>query len=518
MPRRKKTTALLIRDLHPGDRVFANCRDSGGTAQERSVGEQRTEIERYAANRGLLIVGWYIDEAAASGNYARRTQFEAMMEACRRDPVPVEGVLTWDAARWGRDEHDAAWYRIELRRRGIQVVSIVDPIPNSEYLAVLETIRDMKNRHFLDDLGRNVRRGLRANVEQGYAPGGSPPTGYRAQKVEIGLKRDGTSRIVSQWVVDEVKGPLVSLAFRLAAEGRSYQQIDAAVHLFTAKESYVSMFRNRSYLGILKLGAEEFPGKLPALVDQKVWDAVQARVLPRREQARVARRKNSPYLLSGLAVCGGCGHLMDGANDPRPDRADEPSARAYRCRTKDCPVGRVSTFKVDRAARSTVLDNVLTYEHMRQLLASVRAALADPSIQAELAMLTGQIAKVKRNLGLLLDAIEEGSGGAATSERLRQRELDLSQLKQRKADLEQRLQLAEFIVSEDVLERVLEEMRAQVQSPEVPAARRALQTFIETIEVWPDHALTTFRNIDIAAVVAGYSEVPPRGFEPLHQA
>jgi len=52
------------------------------------------------------------------------------------------------------------------------------------------------------------------------------------------------------------------------------------------------MFRNRSYLGILKFGEEEFPGALPALVDAATFEAVQARVTQKAEGARRARRRD----------------------------------------------------------------------------------------------------------------------------------------------------------------------------------------------------------------------------------
>ena len=419
MPRRKRTTALRIRELAPGNRVYAHCRDSGGNAQERSVAEQRTVIERYAAEHGLVIAGWYIDAATASGDYARRSDFAAMLEACRADPPPVAGVITYAASRWGRDEYDSAFYRIELRRHGVQVVSIVDPVPVGPFMAILETFQDWKNRTFLDDMSIHVRRGLRANVEAGYAPGGRPPTGYRAERVVIGHKRDGSPRTVARWVVDPDTGPRVTKAFALAAAGYTYAQIHLETRLLGAKESYVSLFRNRTYLGILKLGREEFTGKIEPLVDQATWDAVQARILPRREQAKQARRQNSPFLLSGLAYCALCDALMEGASDTRPNRADAPSSRVYRCRTAGCANGRVAMQDVDSAVLRAVLEKVLTPAHVGALLAAVRAKLDDPSVATDIARTVQEMAAVKRAVGTLLDALEDGTGGALTLERLR---------------------------------------------------------------------------------------------------
>ena len=109
-----------------------------------------------------------------------------------------------------------------------------------------------------------MRRGLRANVAAGYAPGGTPPTGHRVERIEAGLKRDGQPRLVAKGVVDEEKAEKVKQAFAMCAAGCSYNEIPAATDLLRTKQSYWSMFRNRSYLGILKFGAEALPGALPA--------------------------------------------------------------------------------------------------------------------------------------------------------------------------------------------------------------------------------------------------------------
>ena len=113
-------------------------------------------------------------------------------------------------------------------------------------------------------------------------------------------------------MVDEEKAEKVMQASAMCAAGCSYNEIYAATDLLRTKQSYWSMFRNRSYLGILKFGAEEFPGALPVLVDAATFEAVQARVTQRQEAVGKARRLGSEYLLSVLLVCGRCGAAMVG--------------------------------------------------------------------------------------------------------------------------------------------------------------------------------------------------------------
>ena len=307
MPRRKQTSVLQLKELGPGARVFAYARDSGGAGQVKSVADQRVELTAYAAQRGWVIVRWFLDEATSAGDMENREAFQELVTLCRQQPPPVAGVLVWSQSRFGRDELDSQFYRLEARRNGVNVVSATDPVPGGSFAPVFEAFIDWKNRAFLDEMSRDVRRGLRANVVAGYAPGGTPPTGYRAERVEAGLKRDGQPRLVAKWVVDEEKAEKVKQAFAMCAAGCSYNEIHAATDLLRSKQSYWSMFRNRSYLGILKFGKEEFPGALPALVDEATFEAVQARVTQKAEGARRARRRGSEYLLSGLVACERCG-------------------------------------------------------------------------------------------------------------------------------------------------------------------------------------------------------------------
>lgn len=160
---------MKIAELQPGARVYAYLRDSGGAGQERSVAEQRGAVERFCHERAWTIADYYIDEKTQSGDYNRRVEFAALLDACRRQPPPVDGVVTYSFARFGRDEYDSQFYRLELRRNGVQVDSVIDDVPAGPMAAVIEAVIDTQNRLFLDHMAATVREGLQTNVKAGYA-------------------------------------------------------------------------------------------------------------------------------------------------------------------------------------------------------------------------------------------------------------------------------------------------------------------------------------------------------------
>ena len=76
-----------------------------------------------------MIVRWFLDEATSAGDIENRMAFQELIMACRQQPPPVAGVLVWRMSRFGRDELDSQFYRLELRRNEADVVSATDQVP-----------------------------------------------------------------------------------------------------------------------------------------------------------------------------------------------------------------------------------------------------------------------------------------------------------------------------------------------------------------------------------------------------
>jgi site-specific DNA recombinase len=513
MPRRKRAQRATKADLAAGARLAAYLRDSGGQGQALSVSQQRAALATYAAERNWRIVAWYVDEAQSAAT-DDRPAFQDLLAACREDDPGFAAVLTWSGSRFGRDLLDSQFHRADLRRRGIDVVSAnpAEAAPDGAMGYIVEALFDWKNEQFLDDMARDVRRGLRANVAAGYAPGGTPPRGYRAEQVAAGVRRDGKPKLVPRWVVDPETGPRVTQAFTLFAGGASYAEIHAATRLYSANSSYVSMLRNRSYLGILKFGAEEFPGALPPLVDLETWDACQARIAA---GAAYTPRPGSEYLLSGLTECGYCGSAMSGGVDRRNERRGGHGWRYYKCDRKRraglavCPEQHhVGAELLERRVIAAVVDRILTPEHIAQLWAGLQEELGGGALAAEVAALADRIGGLQRSIANLLNLVEQGSlAAAAAGERLAQRQAELVELEAQRAAKERRQQAFAQALAPEELAVVLTALRAGVIAEEIPVARRALKAFVARVVVKGAELRIDYR----ADLLLALEQVPPRG-------
>lgn len=164
-------------NLPPGSRVCCYLRDSGGESQEQSTTQQRREIEAYCENYGLLLTRIFEDAARSGGSIKKRAQFLEMVDYSAEKDHP-QGLLVWNYARFARDMDDSAFYRALLRKNGLILHSLTDPIPPGEFSRVIETLIDYANEEKRRQTSRDVKRGLSERTRAGYAPGGPPPRGY----------------------------------------------------------------------------------------------------------------------------------------------------------------------------------------------------------------------------------------------------------------------------------------------------------------------------------------------------
>ncbi len=230
--------------LPPGSTVLFYGRDSGGPTQEQSVKQQIDEVRTYCEHFGLVLTEIFVDEAQSGKSTVGREGFNNLIDATKDEANRPDGLLIWNFARFARDSADSAYYKALLRKRGITIHSLTDPIPEGNYGHVVESIIDVANEENRRQNSRDVKRALQALVKQGFSCGGVPPKGYVAEKIVISTKRDGTPRTVSKWVLDPELHELATLAWRMRAQSKTLSEIQEATHglLYRSRSGWSSFF------------------------------------------------------------------------------------------------------------------------------------------------------------------------------------------------------------------------------------------------------------------------------------
>lgn len=139
--------------------------------QEASLADQRTAIERYAAQNGYTIVRWYEDDGISGDATEKRAGFLAMHKAaCNGRDFKI--ILCWDQDRFGRfNSMEAGFYVHPLMRAGVQLVTVNEgPIAWDDFTGrVMYSLKQEGKHQFLRDLSRNVTRGQISNAQEGLS-------------------------------------------------------------------------------------------------------------------------------------------------------------------------------------------------------------------------------------------------------------------------------------------------------------------------------------------------------------
>jgi len=442
--------------LPAGSTVAGYGRDSGGRDQDRSVLQQRAEIEAYCRDRGLALVRWFADEARPGSSVIGRDAFLEMIAWLRRlapeperrrsrrgdgrDPDAPDGVLFWSLARSAREQDDRAYFWADLRRRGYTVFSVTDGIPGGDLAPVVESLFAWQAEQYLQQLSREVTRGMRDMVTR-RGPDGEylncwnnhPPPGFRAEPRTIGARRDGRPHVVRCLVPDrDGLWEPVRRAFALRAAGLSVRQIEAELGLGWSRQRYGHLFRNPIYAGRLEYGDLVIDGWIEPAVDPATWAAVQD--ICRNHDAfqrRARSRPRSAYPLSGLLRCPVDGAAMTGSSCRGPVPG-APPYRYYRCSHYGdggaCAHSRgLRADYLEPAVYGALARDVLTPEALRAALEGGGPAELNGA-RAELAAAEKRVADLERATGRLLEAIEglggEGQPVAVLAERLAARQAE----------------------------------------------------------------------------------------------
>lgn len=193
-------------------RAFAWARVSTPGQEEggHSLPEQLRQIRKFASDNGYTLVADFQEAASAFRHQERRHEFNRMLD--RIQPDRIAAIIVHDYSRFGRDGLAAQITRAELRKRGVQVISVTEPMLDPETVGgvYMEYMTLAKNQGYSLEVAFHTRKGCTANVQARdpqtqwcYKNGGQPLFGYRSERLVRGQLKPGRPLIKSIWVPDE---------------------------------------------------------------------------------------------------------------------------------------------------------------------------------------------------------------------------------------------------------------------------------------------------------------------------
>jgi len=307
-------------------RAALYARFSSDNQREESIEAQLRAMREFCARNGVAIVEEFCDRAR-SATTDDRPEFLNMISTSKEGHFDI--VLVHKLDRFSRNRYDSAYYKRELRKNNVTLMSVLENLDDSPESIILESVLEGMSEYYSKNLGREVMKGMKESARQCRYTGGHVPYGFKVNKetyrFEIEEKEAEAVRMIFQGVCDglgyaEIIDKLNYLGYRNKA-GKPF-----------VKNSITEMLRNEKYRGvfIFNRAAAKTPmgtrnhhkskpdgemirieGGMPRIVEDDVFFKVSG-IIKSRSQRTTSLRAKETYLLTGKVVCGYCGSAFTG--------------------------------------------------------------------------------------------------------------------------------------------------------------------------------------------------------------
>ena len=306
----------------------AYIRVSDERQTEYSPTSQLKRIREYAKKNGYFVPDEYVffDDGISAKTAKKRPEFNRMIALTNGKNSPFEAILVWQFSRFARNQEESIVYKSILRKKGVQVISISEPMIDSDFGDLIERIIEWKDQHYLTNLSSEVRRGMLEKVSRGE-PVCLPPIGY--DLVNKRYVPNEQAVFVQQIFQDYMNGlPMRQIAIK-------YNSLGLTTRTGTPLESRTIqyMLYNPLYIGKIRYstGEKTFaktrqfddPGILivdglhEPIIDMDTWNAVQEKLVKQKQMFGRYQRNGQTFewMLKGLLRCGNCGATLVKSRD-----------------------------------------------------------------------------------------------------------------------------------------------------------------------------------------------------------
>lgn len=193
-------------------KAAAYLRVSDERQDEFSPDSQLKLIREYCLKNSLELPERFIfyDDGISAKTTKNRTKFNEMIALAKQKDKPFEMILVWKFSRFARNQEESIVYKSMLRKNGVDVVSVSEPIGESPFGGLIERIIEWMDEYYLIRLSDEVRRGMTERAERGL-PNTAPPLGYRM--------------VNGSYVINEAEAHIIRKIFELYVSGNSVKSI-----------------------------------------------------------------------------------------------------------------------------------------------------------------------------------------------------------------------------------------------------------------------------------------------------
>jgi site-specific DNA recombinase len=295
--------------------------------ENMSLETQRKACLHYAQRHGYTIVKNFgaTNESATTDE---RKEFKAMLDFVKKSRERISYILVASLERFSRNDN-AIWLSNQLRKLGIEIVSVSQPIDTSNMSGQLQ----QKMLFLFGEFDNNLRKskciaGMKEMLLQGNWPT-KAPLGY--DSVKINGKRS---------IVINAQGAILRKAFEWKAQEHL---TDEAIRVRLAQngialchQRVADILRNPFYCGLIAhnmLDGAVVPGNHEGIVSKELFLRVNG-ILAETTHGYTIKEENDHVPLKRFLRCEKCGQLLRGY------MVKKKNIHYYKCSTIGCGTNR----------------------------------------------------------------------------------------------------------------------------------------------------------------------------------
>lgn len=275
---------------------------------ELSPDAQKRLLLDYAKKNNIIIPGEFIFSESVSGRHVqKRPEFQRMIALAKQSSHPIDVILVWKFSRFARNQEESIVYKSMLKKDGVEVVSVSEPLVDGPFGSLIERIIEWMDEYYSIRLSGEVLRGMKEKaLQHGYQS--SPCLGYDA----VGHGKP--------FVINEAEYAIVSYIMDLY----DFQNVDPTAiarkcndlgyrtqrgNLFE-RRSIDRILRNPFYCGTVAWNGIEFEGTHEVRLSKERFQERQKIIAARRRSVKSRNISACKHWLSGLLKCPICGATL----------------------------------------------------------------------------------------------------------------------------------------------------------------------------------------------------------------
>jgi site-specific DNA recombinase len=265
------------------------------------------------AHAGWALIRSRYDDGGYSGGSTDRPDLQRLLDDIRARKIDV--IVVYKVDRLTRSLADFAKLVELFDAQGVSFVSVTQQFNTTTSMGRLTLNVLLSFAQFEREVtSERIRDKIAASKRKGLWVGGPLPLGYEMKDGKIAVVEDEAERVrliyrrylelsgVNELVRD-LRDKDIRTKIRLRATGATHGGIPFE------RGSLFYLLRNQFYIGEVKYKGEILPGEQPAIMDRRLFDAVQQKLTDQWSHRNHAKSK-SDHLLTGL-LYDDAGHRMN---------------------------------------------------------------------------------------------------------------------------------------------------------------------------------------------------------------